>query len=214
MADINSTISLVNALDFIKEFGFFEVVLPLILVFAIFYGILTVTKVFGDDDDKTKPLNAVISFVAAFFVIAATDVVQMINEIIPSAAFMMLLALLVLMMLGMFGFTKEHDLWKGKSKLTYLAVFILVVVFLGVVDMSLESIDIPINHEVSSAFIDTGDGDETSATPTGERIAGTKLGGLTDEQINQITNITIILALMLGLPIATIYFIVHKRPGG
>ena len=210
MADLNSTISLTNAMDFIKEFGFFEVVLPLILVFSIFYGILIVTKIFGDPDDKTRPLYAIISFVAAFFVIASTDVVRMINEIIPSAALLLMLAVLVLMFMGVFGFNREHELLKGKSWFTKLGVVILIIIFLGVVDMSLESIDIPVIHEMSSAFIDTGEGDETSSTEAGESIIG---GGMSDEQMQYLGNIAILLAFMVGLPIAVIYFIVHK-PGG
>jgi len=218
MADgLNATFSLTDALGFMGEFGFFEVVLPLILVFAIFYGILTLTGVLGDKDEATKPLYAVISFVAAFLVIASTDIVQMINSIIPSTAFLLILALLVIMLLGMFGIKlKDFSLtgpdaigWLGK-----LAIIILIIIFLGIIDMSLESVEIPVIHEISTKFV--GSGDETVATSAGERIADSAGGaeGLSSEQIQYITNIAVVLAFMVGLPLIVIWLIVKgpKKP--
>lgn len=199
----NITISpLSESLGFLKEFGFFEVVLPLILVFAIFYGVLIVTKVFGEPDEKTRPLYAIISFVAAFFVIASTDVVRMINEIIPSASFLLIVVVLLLMVMGMFGFTPaEKDFFKDTGWSARIILIILVILFLGVVDMSMEDVEIPVIHNIAEAFVG---GDDSG---TGGGGAG---GGLSDEDYSDLINISIVLALMVGLPIATIYFIVKS----
>ncbi len=200
----NASISLSDSLGFLKDFGFFEVVVPLILIFAVFYGILLQTKIFGAPDDKTTPLYAIISFVSAFLVIASTDVVQMINEIIPSASLLLVITVLILMMLGMFGvtfhekdFLKDGIGWWGK-----LGVFILIIVFLGVIDMSMEKVEIPVIHDIASGFVDDGDSGSGS---------GSSSGSSTDNiDVEYYVNLAIILALMVGLPIATIYFIVHK----
>ena len=39
-----------SAIDFLKDFGFFDVILPFLLVFSILFGILEKTKVFGVED--------------------------------------------------------------------------------------------------------------------------------------------------------------------
>jgi hypothetical protein len=197
-----------ESLQFMKDFGFFDVVLPLILVFAIFYGVLTFTHIFGEPDEKTRPLYAIIAFVAAFFVIASTDVVKMINEIIPAASFMLILVVLSLMVLGMVGIRPaKKDYFEKTGWAAKLIVLILIIIFLGVVDMSLESVEIPVIHDVAGGFVDGGDsgdgGDSSSSSGGGS--------GLSNEQISIIINFAIVLALMVGLPLATIYFIVKAK---
>jgi hypothetical protein len=209
-------IGLTAALDLMKDFGFFEVVLPLILVFAVFYGILSVTKVFGDPNgpqkDSIKPLYAIISFVAAFLVIASTEVVRMINEIIPSAAILLVLVLLMLMFIGMFGISFGLDStgnngWIMKDgKVTFLGkiiLLILVMVFLGIVDMGMEDVEVPIIHDLATSFYDDGSSDSSGG---GSGSSGSDDGGV---DTTYWTNMAVVLILMLGLPIGTIYYIVH-----
>src|SRR3989344_5937535 len=43
-----------NALGLLQQFGFFKVVLPFLLIWAIFYAILLKTKVLGEDNQQTK----------------------------------------------------------------------------------------------------------------------------------------------------------------
>jgi hypothetical protein len=65
-----------------QQAGIFHFYLPFVLVFAIFYGLLTKSGVFGDPskDKITRRLNAIISLVAALYVVGFTPVgVQLIN---------------------------------------------------------------------------------------------------------------------------------------
>ena len=126
---------LTNSIELLQDFGFFQVILPMILVFAVFYGILQQTKIFGDAD-STQSLNAVIAFVAAFFVVTSTEVVRAINELIPHAAFLLIIVMLLLMLFAFFGI-KTQD-WMDKTNWwVWIVVIILVVIFLGVLDLSL-----------------------------------------------------------------------------
>ena len=38
-----------NAIEFLREFGFFNVVLPFLLVFTVVFGILEKTRLFGTE---------------------------------------------------------------------------------------------------------------------------------------------------------------------
>jgi hypothetical protein len=66
-----------------QQAGVFHFYLPFVLVFAIFYGLLTKSGVFsrGQEKDNTaKRLNAVISLIAALYVVGFTPVgVQLIS---------------------------------------------------------------------------------------------------------------------------------------
>ena len=51
-----------NAIEFLNDFGFYDVVLPFLLVFTIVFGVLEKTKLFGVTDKKPKQnINAMIA---------------------------------------------------------------------------------------------------------------------------------------------------------
>ena len=63
----------VDILDLWKSYGLFEFYLPFVLMFAIFYGLLSKSKIFGDEDKerRVRNINVVISIVAALFVMVS-----------------------------------------------------------------------------------------------------------------------------------------------
>ncbi len=66
-------VAIVDLITGAKEFGIFEFFLPFILMFAIFYGLLIKTKIFGSGEDKqptrfSKTISMVISLVAAAYI--------------------------------------------------------------------------------------------------------------------------------------------------
>ena len=53
-----------GAVDFLQDFGFFDVVLPFLLVFTLVFGILEKTKIFGTEKvgDKEYPKKNINTF--------------------------------------------------------------------------------------------------------------------------------------------------------
>ena len=41
-----------GAIEFLQEIGFYDVVLPFLLVFTVFFGVLEKTKIFGTEDKE------------------------------------------------------------------------------------------------------------------------------------------------------------------
>lgn len=54
----------------LQNIGIFQFFLPFIILFAVFYGMLSKTKIFGNvkDDPNVNKINAIVSFAAAAFI--------------------------------------------------------------------------------------------------------------------------------------------------
>ena len=121
-----------------QQAGIFHFYLPFVLVFAIFYGLLTKSKVFGDPkQDKTAVrLNAIISLVAALYVIGFTPVgVQLISfadylaTLFTDAAVVIVTLLVFLMILWMLIPIKTAELSKWWYILVVIAALIALALF-------------------------------------------------------------------------------------
>ncbi len=128
-----------NAVEFLKDFGFFDVILPFLLVFTVIFGILEKTRIFGTEkfkgeDYPKKNLNSMVAFVIAFFVVAAKEVVTSLQLSLPLVALVLIILLSFLMLAGSFmgdkTFSFENSKW---------AVFLTLVSFIAVVLIFLNS---------------------------------------------------------------------------
>ena len=128
-----------KVLTLIDQFGFFKVVLPFLLVFALVYAVVLKTKVLGDPTSNpwVRGVAAVIAFAAGFFVVAYTPVVSAIQTFVPEASFLILIVFFILLVLAMFGITTEKELL-GEGFPIALAVIgiIVVLIFLAIAGFS------------------------------------------------------------------------------
>ncbi len=194
---------LTNSIELLKDFGFFQVILPMILVFAVFFGVLEKTEIFGSG--KTN-INAIIAFVAAFLVVTVTPIVEAINAVIPSAAFLLILAMLSLMLFAFFGFSP--DSMHGSKGMAIIGVVVLIIIFLGVIDVSVSGVNIPVVHQMTQAFVggeDVGDGGIGAGLSDATDTSG--FGVWTDEEVKEGINIGLSLAILVGIPLLVIWFI-------
>ena len=138
-----SSTPLGNAVQFLKDFGFFSVVLPFLLIFAIVFGILEKTKILGTEKEKDadvprRNLNSVVAFCIAFFVVAASNIVSVIQASIPAIALVLVIIIVFLLLFG--SLMGQEDLkhgialWNTSLGKTFaIAIFIAVLaIFLGV----------------------------------------------------------------------------------
>lgn len=129
-------------ISFMRSLGFFKVVLPFLLTFALVYAILDKTMVLGVEhgtkDEPKRSLNAIIAFCVALFVVGSTRVVALINEALANIVVVILLLVFFLATVsvfmkdgGTFDFTKEHK-WVFVSLV--VAVFIVfLLIFLAAI---------------------------------------------------------------------------------
>lgn len=124
--------TLQGTIEFLKDFGLFDVILPFILVFAIVFAILEKTSILGK---KKQNLNSLVAIVFALLVITANKVVTAITNALPNILLLIIILVSFLLMIGILFKEEEldfHSKAKGWYKFFIVLMFIgLVLIFLG-----------------------------------------------------------------------------------
>jgi len=118
--------SLVDALNILEVFGVFRVILPLILIFAIVYGLLSNLKLFGD---KSKTVNAIIALVAALLFVSVAQAVQFLNTLLPMVTAMLVIMMLIMMVALFVGYKPESIQAALKHPAGYLIIISIIIIF-------------------------------------------------------------------------------------
>jgi len=130
------------AIEFFKEFGLFDIILPFLLVFTLVYAILEKTKILGtvkvkDEEVANKNLNSMVAFVIGLLVVATANVVRAINESLPNIILLAVVSFSFLLLIGIFMKSGELD-FASKHKNWYKAF--MIIIFIGVIAIFLNSI--------------------------------------------------------------------------
>ncbi len=133
-----------NAIDFFKDFGLFDVVLPFLLVFAIIFAILEKTRILGEETIKgekipKRNLNTLVGFVIAMLTVATNKVVNAINIALPNIILVIVSFVAFLLMLGIFYKSGELDF---KSQHPYFFRFFMIVSLIILILIILNSIEL------------------------------------------------------------------------
>ena len=179
-----------NAVELLNSFGFFSVLLPFLLVFAVVYGVLIKTSLFGTKEEASN-VNAIIALSTSFFVVASTDIVNSMLEIIPQAMFLLIAVMLLMMVYGLLG--TEKTLF-GKKKVfgdfgSKIAAFVVLIIFLLIIDSGSSS-GIPIIRTLNQILL----GADLNLFLTGE--AFTTLAAI---------------GLMVGVPLLVIKYLTDTK---
>jgi hypothetical protein len=124
---------------FFQDVGLYDVVLPFLLVFTLVYALLEKTKVLGvervgDKEYPKKNINSMTAFVIAFFVVASSQLVAMINEVASNMVLLLLLIVFFMLLVGtMEKDTKEGYFLSGGYKKIFMAIMFvgIILIFLN-----------------------------------------------------------------------------------
>ena len=95
-----------EAIKFMEEYGFYDVVLPFLLVFTLVFATLQKIKIFGKESRK---YNALIALALALMFTAATNLVEALNKYLPIIGVTLAAFLGIMLLLGMFGIKGESQ---------------------------------------------------------------------------------------------------------
>ena len=83
-----------NTIEFLAHIGIYDIVLPFLLVFTLLFAFLEKTRVLGVEiiADKSgkehtftrKNLNSIVAFTGSFFVVASSQLVRIISEVLAN----------------------------------------------------------------------------------------------------------------------------------
>ncbi len=124
------------------DIGFYKVVLPFILVYAVVFAVLQKSKIFSYEDSgkearHVKNINSVIAFVFAVFVVASIQTVQYIENIILNVVLILVFLLAVLIIFGMIFGEDYKKFFTNGGKLTGTGKVFAGILFLILVVIAL-----------------------------------------------------------------------------
>lgn len=124
-----------GALEFFGEIGVYDVVLPFLLVFSIVFAILEKTKILGvekiEGSEYTKKnINALVSFVVSFLVVASTRLVAAINEAVANVVLLLLLSITFLLLVGSFFSNEEEVYLQGGWRNMFMVIMFVGIIFI------------------------------------------------------------------------------------
>ena len=118
-------------IDYLRSIGFFDIILPFILVYALIYGLLMRIKLFGKGEDRrVRSLNSLISFAFAGIIVGSANTVQAIKESIP-IIIVFLIVVLGIVLVGSFTLAQEYEKLVQTKK--WQAIGLLLTIMLGLI---------------------------------------------------------------------------------
>ncbi len=107
-----------------EGYGFYDYVLPFLFLFAVVFGILTVTKVFGAN---SKGINAVIAFVVGLMALRFGLVPAFFGEIFPKVGVGLAILVSLVILVALF-IPKEHaEGWMIGFYVVGAIIFLVVI---------------------------------------------------------------------------------------
>jgi hypothetical protein len=145
-----------GVIEFLGDLGVYDIILPFLLVFTIVFAILEKTKILGvekiDGRELTKKnLNSMVAFIMSFLVIASTQLVSVINEVMANVVLLLILAICFLMLVGVFFGDQE---FVGIKEIPGWTKGFMVFMFIGVVAIFMNAIKIEVNPGESYSVLE------------------------------------------------------------
>ncbi|MFT7615947.1 MAG: hypothetical protein ACI8Y7_000774 [Candidatus Woesearchaeota archaeon] len=124
-------VTLYDSLFAFDRFGVFDVMIPFLLIFSIFYGILQKVKIFGDESKKTNVIIALsVGLISVFqhfqFRGSKYDVITTMNNALPQVALLLIAVVMLLVVVGLLGRSTKL----GDSSATGFVIFIAIAYIL------------------------------------------------------------------------------------
>ena len=105
MASYGSTgINLYGLVTQWQQMGFYDIILPFLLVFTISFAVLQKVKIFGE---ASKKVNVVVALVLAFLFLQNQYLIFILQRFLPNMSLVMIIALMFLLLVGIFGGTYQ-----------------------------------------------------------------------------------------------------------
>ncbi len=88
----------------LQSYGFYDYLLPFLLIFTIIFAMLEKTKIMGTENGKPRTnIDTLLAVIIAFIVVVQTEIVMIMNNYLSKMALLIIIVLIFLLLLGVFG---------------------------------------------------------------------------------------------------------------
>lgn len=115
-----------EAIRFMEQYGIYDVIIPFILVFTIIFATLQKIQIFGK---QSRKYNLIIALAIALMFVAATNLVEALNQYLPIIGVILAAFLGLMLMLGMFRGEGEEGLGKTLIGIIVIGAILAVGLF-------------------------------------------------------------------------------------
>lgn len=139
----------------LESSGFYEYLLPFLLVFVIVFAILEKTYIFGKEGDAPKTnINVVVGFLIGLLIVTQTDLIYFMNMYLSRMAFFIVLAVMIMLVFAMVVEPKRNKpAFAGLP--TWGAIIIAVIALLWSLSSSAYGLDFPYWYYLSDSTVST-----------------------------------------------------------
>jgi len=96
----------------LQQMGFYDYILPFLLIFTIIFAILEKTRIFGTEPGTTneprKNINLVVALIIGLIVMVQTPITQIMTAYLSKMSLVILISIVFLLVVGLFSGTAEH----------------------------------------------------------------------------------------------------------
>lgn len=108
--------------------SYFQVIFPVLLIFAVVYAALHKTKVIGE----TAWVNALIAIIAGLLILLSEKAIQIVNFMLPWFAIAILFFILMILLFKVFGLKDESLESAVKDKAVYWTIIGVALAIVGI----------------------------------------------------------------------------------
>jgi len=142
----------------------FDVIFPVILIFALVFAILQKTKIVGD----SLGINSIIAVAVAFMALLSENVIQVVKFIVPWFIIAIIFFLLIILVFQVFG-AKESDIFnyiKGDKAIGWVIIGVgIVIIFAAFANV--------LGQQLTEASLQGAQGANASTTSIGSSSVAT-----------------------------------------
>lgn len=120
---------------YLKLIGFYDVILPLLLIFSITYALLEKTKIlgvetFGGVEYPRRSVNLIVAFSFAAIGVGSSQIVSILNKSLGPIVILLLLAMFTLLFISMFSQDSNSVDWDTMKYYSYAILIALIFIFI------------------------------------------------------------------------------------
>jgi len=149
----------------------FSLIFSMVLVMAIVYGLLEVTKTLGEN----KALHGLIAFIIGMLLLVSPNVTKVISALVPWFTLMFVAIILILMTYKLFGATEKDfsAALKGDKTIIWTIIIIAIIIIVGVFSQVYGQQVLPITTKTNVSGSGTAVSSGTATTSFSHNVGAT-----------------------------------------